>query len=132
MVVGSLAGSLDKDPNPASLLTSAAETRAKITAGTVQTRKPPAVEQHQSKVCSVLLPIYAASGAQKDDIYKGYDKVTTSPTHLKTLPKWNVTEERKNKYRNSELALPIPACTQIHAPGRRLTARARSCLDCSV
>jgi len=54
---------------------------------------------HDSKVCSVLLPIYAASDAQKSDVYKGYDKVTVSPAHQACLPKWNVSEEKLAKYK---------------------------------
>jgi hypothetical protein len=57
-------------------------------------------EPHVSKVCSALLPIYPACDAQKDDVYKGYDKITTSPTHQLTLPAWNVSAEKCAKYRN--------------------------------
>ena len=55
---------------------------------------------HKAKVSSVLLPIYEASKAQCSDTFKGYDKITTSPMHGKTLPKWNVKEEMKAKYRS--------------------------------
>ena len=38
---------------------------------------------HPQKVCSVLLPIYAASDYQRDDAFKGYDVAakTANPIH---------------------------------------------------
>ena len=56
-------------------------------------------EKHKASVCSVLLPLYPASDAQKHDVYKGYDKITTSPTHKATLPRWNIPQEKIDKYR---------------------------------
>ena len=99
MVVGSRAGSLEVS-SPASLLNSSFESRSKIKPGLVSPR--PAVESpplHASKVSSVLLPIYAASDAQREDVFKGYDKVTKSSTHKWGLPAWNVSEETKAKFR---------------------------------
>ena len=86
------------------MLASASVSRAKITPGVVQSPVASTAEPdgHKSKVCSVLLPIYAASVEQKADTFMGYDKVTTSPVHKASLPRWNVSEEKKNKYRNSE------------------------------
>ena len=60
---------------------------------------------HESKVCSVLLPIYAASKAQKHDVYKGYDKITNSPTHKWSLPSWKEKpgmQEKVDKYRGRD------------------------------
>lgn len=100
MVIGSACGSV-YHMGPASLIKSSYESRSKITAGPVDSGDAGASpDPHKSKVSSVLLPIYPASAAQKDDVYKGYDKVTTSPTHKYGLPAWNVTEEMKNKYRS--------------------------------
>ena len=93
------------------MLASASVSRAKITPGVVQSPVASTAEPdgHKSKVCSVLLPIYAASVEQKADTFMGYDKVTTSPVHKASLPRWNVSEEKKNKYRNSECrAAPVP------------------------
>ena len=58
-------------------------------------------EFHKAKVCSVLLPIFPASGPMKADVFKPYDKVTKSPAHG-TLPKWStspVVLEKMEKYR---------------------------------
>ena len=55
-------------------------------------------EPHKSKVCAVLLPIYPAAKFLRDDVYKGYDKITTSPTHKMSLPKWEVSPELLKKY----------------------------------
>ena len=100
MVVGSRAGSLEV-MSPASLLPSSAKSRAGISASPIvaSPTEPESPEAHKSKVSSVLLPIYPASVAQKEDVYKGYDKVTHSPTHAWGLPKWQVSEETKAKYR---------------------------------
>ena len=58
-------------------------------------------EFHKAKVCSVLLPIFPASGPMKADVFKPYDKVTKSPAHG-TLPKWSTSPavlEKMEKYR---------------------------------
>ena len=101
MVVGSRAGSLEAHPNPASLLQSSIVSRAGIKAGTVSPSEPVPLTSpdHKPKVSSVLLPIYAASDAQRSDVYKGYDKVTKSGAHEWGLPRWNVSEEAKAKFR---------------------------------
>ena len=62
---------------------------------------PGSGEAHKAKVCSVLLPIYSASTAQSKEVFKGYDKITTSPSHKWQLPRWNVSPERVAKYASS-------------------------------
>ena len=57
-----------------------------------------AKSQHKPKVCSVLLPLYAASDYQSKDAFKGYDKITISPDHGR-LPKWPISAERIAQYR---------------------------------
>ena len=63
---------------------------------------------HAPKVCSVLLPLYAASDYQSLDQFKGYDKVTKSPDHL-TLPKWNIPHDKVQKYRAGATTNPAHA-----------------------
>ena len=59
---------------------------------------PTPAAPHKAKVCSVLLPIYSASDAQSKEVFKGYDKITTSPSHKWQLPRWNVSPEKVAKY----------------------------------
>ena len=110
------------------MLASASVSRAKITPGVVQSPVASTAEPdgHKSKVCSVLLPIYAASVEQKADTFMGYDKVTTSPVHKASLPRWNVSEEKKNKYRNSECRTVPPPCHPAAAVARCRNRRTAS------
>lgn len=55
--------------------------------------------QHKPKVCSVLLPIYAASDYQSKDAFKGYDKITVFQGNHGRLPKWPISDERIAKFR---------------------------------
>ena len=66
------------------LVTDALAARTRITApsGGAEQVSDTKNTPHDAKVSSVLLPIYRASEAQKSDVYKGYDKITTSPTHV--------------------------------------------------
>ena len=56
---------------------------------------------HEAKVCSVLLPIYAANADQRADVYLGYDKIAHNPAHG-VLPRWKdnpTLVAKKEKYR---------------------------------